>query len=60
MRSDNHAFGLSVSADPATQRSPGDLVSPQWRSGELITAPAAAGRLVPFESRTPMPCCTCH
>jgi hypothetical protein len=40
----------------------GDFVRPQFRHGELvlITTPAAGGTLVPFETRTPTPCCADH
>jgi hypothetical protein len=40
----------------------GDFVRPQFREGELIlvTTPAAGGTLVPFETRTPTPCCADH
>ena len=49
-------------ADPATLIDTGDFVRPQWRAGALIltTTPAAGGRLVPFESRNPTPCCAAH
>jgi hypothetical protein len=49
-------------ADPATLIDTGDFVRPQWRAGVLIltTTPAAGGRLVPFESRNPTPCCAAH
>ncbi|GAA3961182.1 hypothetical protein [Actinoplanes auranticolor] len=49
-------------ADPATLIDTGDFVRPQWRSGvlTLITTPAAGGRLVPFETRHPTPCCAAH
>jgi hypothetical protein len=38
------------------------FVRPQWRDGELIltAVPAAGGRLVPFEVRSPTPCCAEH
>jgi len=40
----------------------GDFVRPQYRAGRLIltTMPAVDGRLVPFESRNPTPCCAAH
>ncbi|GAA4961935.1 hypothetical protein [Actinoplanes utahensis] len=40
----------------------GDFVRPQFREGELVlvTTPAAGGRLIPFESRNPTPCCADH
>jgi hypothetical protein len=49
-------------ADPATLIDTGDFVRPQWRSGALTltTTPAAGGRLVPFETRHPTPCCAAH
>lgn len=49
-------------ADPATVVDTGDFVRPQFRSGELVlvTTPAAGGRLVPFETREPTPCCADH
>ena len=39
-----------------------DHVRPQWRDGELVLTvmPAAGGRLVPFETRDPTPCCAAH
>jgi hypothetical protein len=39
-----------------------DFVRPQYRAGQLILTamPAAGGRLVPFETRTPTPCCAAH
>ena len=39
-----------------------DFVRPQWRDGELVLTvmPAAGGRLVPFETRHPTPCCAAH
>ncbi|WP_430782184.1 hypothetical protein [Actinoplanes sp. G11-F43] len=49
-------------ADPGTVVDTGDFVRPQFRGGELVlvTTPAAGDRLVPFESRTPTPCCADH
>jgi hypothetical protein len=49
-------------ADPATLVDTGGFVRPQWRAGQLtlITTPAAGGRLVPFETRHPTPCCAAH
>jgi hypothetical protein len=49
-------------AQPETPVDTGDFVRPQWRSGSLTltTTPAANGRLVPFETRTPTPCCAAH
>jgi hypothetical protein len=49
-------------ADPAALIDTGDFVRPQWRSGALTltTTPAAGGRLVPFETRHPTPCCAAH
>jgi hypothetical protein len=39
-----------------------DFVRPQWMDGRLtlVTQPARDGRLVPFESPTPTPCCADH
>ena len=39
-----------------------DYVRPQWRDGDLVLTvmPAAGGRLVPFETRNPTPCCASH
>jgi hypothetical protein len=47
---------------PSTSLDTNDFVRPEWRAGELIltTMPAAGGRLVPFECRTPTPCCAAH
>ncbi|GIF37403.1 hypothetical protein [Actinoplanes xinjiangensis] len=49
-------------AAPDTIVETGDFVRPQFRDGELIlvTTPAAGGKLVPFETRTPTPCCADH
>ena len=49
-------------ADPATLLDTTDFVRPLWREGELVlvVTPAAGGRLVPFESRNPTPCCAAH
>ncbi|WP_433726031.1 hypothetical protein ACQP2Y_08215 [Actinoplanes sp. CA-051413] len=49
-------------ADPATLIDTGDFVRPQWRAGQLtlLAGPAAGGRLVPFETRYPTPCCAAH
>jgi hypothetical protein len=40
----------------------GDFVRPLWRDGALVLTvmPAAGGRLVPFETRNPTPCCESH
>jgi hypothetical protein len=48
--------------DPATLLDTGDFVRPQWRDDELVLTvmPAAGGRLVPFETRNPTPCCAAH
>jgi hypothetical protein len=48
--------------DPSTPIDTGDFVRPQWQDGRLVltTAPAAGGRLVPFETRNPTPCCGEH
>jgi hypothetical protein len=39
-----------------------DFVRPQWMDGRLtlVAQPARDGRLVPFESPTPTPCCADH
>ncbi|WP_306211904.1 hypothetical protein [Actinoplanes sp. RD1] len=39
-----------------------DFVRPVWREGRLVltVAPAAGGKLVPFENRHPTPCCADH
>ncbi|MEU8661325.1 hypothetical protein AB0C31_32115, partial [Actinoplanes philippinensis] len=52
----------SGQATPDTVVETGDFVRPQFRDGELIliTTPAAGGTLVPFETRTPTPCCADH
>ncbi|GID60694.1 hypothetical protein Aco03nite_090980 [Actinoplanes couchii] len=52
----------SGTADPALVVDTGDFVRPQFRNGELVlvTTPAAGGRLVPFETRHPTPCCADH
>lgn len=49
-------------ADKETLVDTGDFVRPQWRMGSLTltTTPAADGHLVPFETRTPTPCCAEH
>ncbi|MEU8614086.1 hypothetical protein AB0C29_39475 [Actinoplanes sp. NPDC048791] len=49
-------------ADPAALIDTGDFVRPQWQAGQLtlLTSPAAGGRLVPFETRYPTPCCAAH
>ncbi|GAA4713509.1 hypothetical protein [Phytohabitans rumicis] len=46
-------------ADPAREVVTRDFVRPQWMDGALtlITAPAPAGRLAPFEYPNPTPCC---
>ena len=52
----------SGAADRESLVDTGDFVRPQWRMGSLTltTTPAAGGRLVPFETRTPTPCCAAH
>jgi hypothetical protein len=49
-------------AHPTTEIDTRDFVRPHWRAGALVltTTPAAGGRLVPFESPTPTPCCAGH
>ena len=49
-------------ADPESLLETGDFVRPQYRADRLIltTMPAVGGRLVPFESRNPTPCCAAH
>jgi hypothetical protein len=49
-------------ADPAALIDTDGFVRPQWRDGvlTLTTTPAAGGRLVPFETRHPTPCCAAH
>ncbi|GGL17639.1 hypothetical protein [Mangrovihabitans endophyticus] len=49
-------------ASPDTEVDTHDFVRPQWRDGRLIltVTPAAGGRVVPFESRHPTPCCPAH
>jgi hypothetical protein len=49
-------------ADPDARLDTGDYVRPIWRDGELVlpVMPAAGGRLVPFETRNPTPCCADH
>ena len=49
-------------AEPDTLLDTGGFVRPEWRSRELVlvAAPAAGGRLVPFECRHPTPCCAAH
>jgi hypothetical protein len=39
-----------------------DFVRPQWTEGRLtlVVQPASEGRLVPFESPNPTPCCADH
>jgi hypothetical protein len=39
-----------------------DFVRPQYRDGRLILTamPSVGGRLVPFETRNPTPCCAAH
>jgi hypothetical protein len=48
--------------DPETPLDTTDFVRPQWQDGELVLTvmPAAGGRLVPFETRDPTPCCATH
>ena len=49
-------------AEPESLLETGEFVRPQYRAGRLIltTMPAVGGRLVPFESRNPTPCCAAH
>ena len=49
-------------ADAAATLDTTDFVRPQWRDGELVltVVPAAGGVLVPFEVRSPTPCCAEH
>ncbi len=49
-------------AAPSTVLDTQDYVRPQWQDGELVLTvmPAAGGRLVPFETRHPTPCCAAH
>jgi len=48
--------------DPDALVETNDFIRPQYRAGQLVLTamPAADGRLVPFESRTPTPCCAAH
>jgi hypothetical protein len=48
--------------DPEALLETTDFVRPQYRAGQLILTamPAMGGRLVPFETRTPTPCCAAH
>ena len=48
--------------DPDALVETNDFVRPQYRAGQLVLTamPAAGDRLVPFESRTPTPCCAAH
>ena len=49
-------------ASPSAVLDTRDHVRPQWHDGELVLTvmPAAGGRLVPFETRNPTPCCAAH
>ena len=49
-------------ADPAALLDTNDFVRPIWHGAELVLSvmPAAGGRLVPFETRHPTPCCADH
>jgi hypothetical protein len=49
-------------ASPSAEVDTRDFVRPIYRGGELVlvTTPAAGGRLVPFESPNPTPCCADH
>ena len=49
-------------ADPATLIDTDGFVRPEWRAGvlTLTTTPSVGGRLVPFETRYPTPCCAAH
>jgi hypothetical protein len=51
-----------AAADPDAELDAQDLIRPQWRDGELVLTViwAAGGRLVPFETRHPTPCCAAH
>jgi hypothetical protein len=48
--------------NPETLLDTNDFVRPQWQDAELVLTvmPAGAGRLVPFETRNPTPCCAAH
>jgi hypothetical protein len=48
--------------DPATELDTRDFVRPLWSDGALtlVAQPAAGGRLIPFESPNPTPCCADH
>ena len=49
-------------ADPAALLDTLGFVRPVWRGAELVLTvmPGAGGRLVPFETRNPTPCCAAH
>lgn len=49
-------------AEPSAVVDTQDFVRPQWRGDELVLTvmPAAGGRLVPFETPNPTPCCAAH